>query len=99
MSMNASSRASTTSTSTEVNPPDQRVKVFRLQVENCKDFDQYTRIYRRDGRNQFDHNIYFDAATEEKLYDVVRQGKVPSNLLSVGQIIGWLMEKGIESLG
>ena len=95
----AGAKAAATGLTTHVPIPiDQRVKVFRLQVENCTDFDHYTRLYRRSGRNQFDHNIYFNADTEEKLFDVMRTTKIPRELCSVGEVIGWLMERGIESL-
>lgn len=78
---------------------DQRVRVFRLRVLNCTDFDHYTTLYCRAGRNQFEHDIYFNPDTEEKLFNVVRAGKVPLDKVSVGEVIGWLMERGIESLG
>ena len=88
-----------TTTAPPVTVTDQRVRVFRLRVLNCRDFDHYTTLYCRAGRNQFEHDIYFNPDTEEKLFDAVRAGKVPLDKVSVGEVIGWLIERGIESLG
>ncbi len=77
---------------------DARVKIFRLQVEQAGDFQTYTELYRRAGRNQFDHNIYFESSVEEELYKAVREGLVPDNLTSVGQVIAYLMLHGIAAL-
>ncbi len=77
---------------------DARVKIFRLQVEQAGDFQTYTNLYRRAGRNQFDHNIYFKSSVEEELFNAVREGLVPDNLTSVGQVIAYLMLHGIAAL-
>lgn len=77
---------------------DQRIKLFRLRVDRTRDFAHYTKLYLPERRAQFKHDVYFDPATEQLLYEAVRDGLVPESQLTAGQVIGWLMERGIEAV-
>jgi len=74
------------------------IKVFKLKVAECANFDIYSQRNIRPQRTQFNHDIYFNADTEEQLFNAMKTGLIPDELHSVGQVIGWLMLKGIERM-
>lgn len=77
---------------------DRRVKVFCMQAVAVKDFAEYTELYLNPERNKFSHFLYYDAATEEKLFNAIRAGLVPRDLVTASEVIGWLMERGIDAV-
>jgi len=77
---------------------DQRIKLFRLRIQRTLNFAHYTKLYLPERRAQFKHDVYFEPATEEQLYEAVRDGLVPEKQLTAGQVIGWLVERGIEAV-